>query len=188
MTDSCTLNFWIKGLCLLHFHRYYEVAFPKDYIICTSNCNFWVFPFPHPVTSTKYYQYYLLVLIWWMKTGILSFVFLEVEHLNFFSFTCYIIEFCFSYQFVGDFCIVGILTHCLSQYYTVIIAYHSIFSHCGPDILSSLLYISKFVYGVSFGFFLVGLVTQDPEFLFPCYQPMCKGEEHRKQAAVFVSK
>lgn len=36
--------------------------------------------------------------------------------------------------------------------------------------------------------FLVGLVTQDPEFLFPYCLPICKGEGHSKQAAVLVSK
>lgn len=107
----------LKAMCLLHFHRYCQVASQKIIAFALPTVMFESFHFLTLSPALNIISIICLCLFGGWKL-VFCFYFLEVEHLNFFSFACYVTKlFLFPYQFVGAFYIVGILTHCLSQYY-----------------------------------------------------------------------
>lgn len=97
----------LKAMCLLHFHRYCQVASQKIIAFALPTVMFESFHFLTLSPALNIISIIYLCLFGGWKLVLCCFYFLEVEHLNFFSFACYVtklflLSICRRFLYSGD--------------------------------------------------------------------------------------
>lgn len=181
MTDSYTWNFWIKRPGAYYiFIDTTKLLSQKITAFALATVMFESFHFP--ILSPALNTISILYLCWFCGWTLVfcCFYFPGVEHLNFFFFAYFLLFFLSIYRSFLHNRDINPLSITVLQIFSPNVAriFYPVYCLCLNLFMVSLL-----------DSFLVGLVTQDPEFLFPYWQPLCKRKEHRyRQLSLFLTR